>query len=191
MEGAGPTLFRVAAATHAHLLLQPQAASHKHALAIVNSLFHTALETYTSTVPPLQCAAVATLSSAASPSVHSIVSQSLSLGDVIKLVPDLPASVAASAARLAAASAVDASSCAKLVDMRADEIITSACAANPKSKELREAAGAPLHSVFIAGNPCDAAVVCRGTHAAHERACQGQLRHHPHAPRPAPHSRPL
>ena len=52
-----------------------------------------------------------------------------------------PACCAADIARLTAASAVDPASCAKLVDMRADELISNACAANPKCKELRDAAG--------------------------------------------------
>jgi hypothetical protein len=56
-------------------------------------------------------------------------------------VPHLPVAVAADIARLTAASAVDPASCAKLVDMRADELISNACAANPKCKELRDAAG--------------------------------------------------
>lgn len=142
MEGAGPSEFRVAAATHAKLLLQPQAAAHKHARAIVNSLFHTALSPYSGAVPPLQCAAISSLASAAaSPSVQLIVSSSLSIGDVISLLPDLPPSAAASVARLAAASVVDAVSCSRIIDARADELVTSACAANPKSRELREAAG--------------------------------------------------
>jgi hypothetical protein len=52
-------------------------------------------------------------------------------------VPHLPVDIA----RLTAASAVNPASCAKLVDMRADELISNACAANPKCKELRDAAG--------------------------------------------------
>lgn len=142
LEGAGPLQFRVAAATHARLLLAPHAASHTHARAIINSLFHTALLPFTGSLPPLQCAAVSSLSSAALlPSLQGVVSESLSLSDVISLLPTLPADVAASVARLAAAAAMDAGSCARLVDMRVDELITNACAANPKSKELREAAG--------------------------------------------------
>ena len=39
-------------------------------------------------------------------------------------VPHLPASVAADIARLTAASAVNPASCAKLVDIRADELIS-------------------------------------------------------------------
>jgi hypothetical protein len=150
MEGAGPSEFRIAAAGHCKLLLQPQAASHKHARAIINSLFHTALAPYTSQAPPLQCAAIVSLSAAAAvPSVQQLVSQSFSIGDIISLVPDLPPNVAASAARLAAASVTDSTTCAKIVDARADELVTGACAAHPKSKELREAAGA-LHDAAAA-----------------------------------------
>ena len=167
LEGAGHPQFRVAAATHARLLLAPDAASQKHARAIINSLFHTALLPYTSSVPPLQCAAVSSLSSAALlPSLQALVSESLSLSDVISLIPNLPADVAASVARLAAASAVDASSCARLVDMRVDELITNACAANPKSKELREAAGTDLH-----GTGTTACTVHVVTHAQAMSCC--------------------
>jgi hypothetical protein len=143
MEGAGPAEFRVAAATHAHLLLQPKAGTKNYARAVVNSLFHTALLPYSSSqVPPMQCAAVLALSSAALvPSVLPLIFDSFSLSDVVALLPHLPVAVAAGIARLTAASAVDAASCAKLVDMRADELISNACAANPKCKELRDAAG--------------------------------------------------
>jgi hypothetical protein len=144
LEGAGPSQFRVAAANHAALLLQPQATTKNLAPSIINSLFHTALAPYSSTLPPLQCAAVASLSSTSSiPSAQKIVSDSLSLTDVINLIPVLPASVAASVARFAGASATDANICTKLIDMRVDVLVTQACAANTKSKELREAAGAP------------------------------------------------
>lgn len=195
MEGAGPAEFRLAAAAHTKLLLAPHAATHKHSRAVVNSLFHTALAPYTGTVPPLQCAAISSLASAASvPSIQSIVSTSLSIGDIISLLPDLPPPAAASVARLAAASVVDATTCAKIVDARADELVTGACAANPKSRELREAAGAcPTSRKYHRLSPTElySLALRRRAHAAVEHARQGPLLHHPHAPRPAPPSRAL
>ena len=93
-------------------------------------------------LPPLQCAAIAALSStAAVPALLKITTSSLGLTDVVALTLALPPDVAAGVARLAAASATDADSAAKLISMSADVLVTQACATHPKSKELRLAAG--------------------------------------------------
>ena len=141
--------FRIAAATYTNLLLSPSAHTHKHAHAIINSLFHTALapcpqRLQPQQLPPLQCAAVAALSSSsAAPPLLRIITSSLSFTDVVALTPTLPPAAAAGVARMTAAAAVDADSAGRLVQMGADVLLQQACVQHPKSKELRQAAGRP------------------------------------------------